>query len=354
MKKIYLLTFSLFALSQVKAQTTYTIQQQYHEPVIGDSYGNVALDTAGTALPMSVSGTGAVWNVTNVTQTGTTTINTYSSAASSTNSPNYPGTTMVQSDGTTNTYFKSSTNMLELLGVDAGQFDLNYNVASATIATYPMTYGYTNTDNTVEGNITATTPLGQLMGTFIGTLTTEADGAGTLNVNGASNFTNAIRVKTIQHLEFDLATPLGQIQGTIDQTLFNFYHSTSKFPVFSASYTHISAPSAGIDQNQAQISTLSNVAIGVRENQKNEIAFKAYPNPANADVNLYFVIAHPESYSVEISNNLGQVVKTMALNNLQPGMYNETINTSDLGSGIYTVKVSGKNAQGTQKLVIQK
>jgi hypothetical protein len=42
------------------------------------------------------------------------------------------------------------------------------------------------------------------------------------------------------------------------------------------------------------------------------------------------------------------------MSNLQPGMYNETINTSDLTSGMYTIKVNGKTTQGTQKLMIQK
>lgn len=352
MKKIYLLTFSLFALSQIKAQTTYTVLQQFHEPVVGDSYGAVALDTASTPLPMSVSGSGVTWTVLDVTQTGTTTTNTYSTAASSTNSANYPGTTIVQTDGTTTTYFKSSTNMLELLGVEASQFDLNYNVASATMATYPISFGYSNTDNTAEGTINATTPIGAVSGTFTGAVTTTADGSGTLTINGVSTFQNVIRVKTVQNLAFDLPTPLGQIQGTIDQTLYNFYHSSSKFPVFTVSHTVVNSPMGG--QTDSRVSTLSNVAIGVKENQRNEIAFRAYPNPASNDVDLYFVLTQTESYSIEISNNLGQVVKTVALNNLQPGIYNESINTSDLGSGIYTVKVSGKNAQGTQKLVIQK
>ena len=35
-------------------------------------------------------------------------------------------------------------------------------------------------------------------------------------------------------------------------------------------------------------------------------------------------------------------------------MYNETINTTDLSAGIYTIKVNGKTTQGTQKLIIQK
>jgi hypothetical protein len=347
MKKIYLFTFSLFALSQIKAQT-YTVLQQYHEPVVGDTYGSVTLDTAGTTLPMNVSGTGVTWNVMNVSESATATV-TYSDAASNANSANYPGTTLVQSDGTVTTFYKSSTNLFELLGVDAGQFDLNYNAGNATIASYPIAYSSTYTDNTVGG--TMNVPAASMSGTFTGTITSTADGSGTLNINGVSSYANCLRIKTIQNIEFNLS---GFIDGTIDQTIYNFYHSSSKFPVFTVSYSHILAPLASIDQTQVQVSTLSSVVIGVKENQKNEIAFKAYPNPANADVNLYFVTAQPESYSVEISNNLGQVVKTMALNNLQPGMYNETINIVDLGSGIYTVKVSGKNAQGTQKLVIQK
>lgn len=348
MKKIYLLTFSLFALSQVKAQTTYTIMQQYHEPVIGDSYISVTLDTATTPLPMSVSGNGVTWTVMDVTETGTAT-NTYDAASSNANSGNYPGTTLVQTDGSVTTYYKSSTNLFELLGVDAGQFDLNYNAGNATIASYPITFNSTYTDNTVGG--TMNVPAASMSGTFTGTITSTADGSGTLNINGVSSYANCLRIKTVQNIEFNLS---GFIDGTIDQTIYNFYHSSSKFPVLTISYSHVSAPLASIDQTQAQVSTLSSVVIGVKENQKNEIAFKAYPNPANADVDLYFVIAQPESYSVEISNNLGQVVKTMALNNLQPGMYNETINTSDLSAGIYTVKVNGKNAQGTQKLIIQK
>ena len=62
MKKIYLLTFSLFALSQVNAQT-YTLTQTNSEPVVGDSYGALPLDTNMVTLPMSISGTGVTWSI---------------------------------------------------------------------------------------------------------------------------------------------------------------------------------------------------------------------------------------------------------------------------------------------------
>ncbi len=347
MKKIYLLTFSLFALSQLNAQTSYTLTQANSEPMAGDSYGSVNLDTNGTALPMSISGANVNWNITNILG-DTTVVNTYSTAASDANSGNYPGTNLVQTDSTTLTYYKSSPGMLELLGVDVtGQFNLNYNTGSATIATYPASFGYTNTDNTVSGDISAA----GFSGNFTGTLVTTADGTGTLDINNVSNFTNCVRIKTVQNIDFDLA---GFIQGTIEQTLYNYYHSSSKFPIFSVSYSHVSAPAAAIDQVQAQVNTLSTVAIGVKENKLNDVIFKTYPNPANNEINIHFVLAQPESYTVEISNTLGQVVKTVSLNNLQPGMYNESINTSNLSAGIYTIKVSGKKTQGTEKLVIQK
>lgn len=348
MKKIYLLTFSLFTLSQLNAQTSYTLTQSNSEPIIGDWYGSVALDTNGVALPMSISGANATWSVTGVT--GNPAIsNTYSTAASNANSPAFPGTTLVQTDSTITSYYKSSPGALELLGVDGGNFLLNYDTASATIATYPMAFGYSNVDNTVAGEISA----GSYSGNFTGSLTTTADATGILDINNsASHFINCIRIKTIQHL--DLSFFGGLATGTIDQTLYNYYHSSAKFPIFSASYSHILLPAASIDQTQAQVNTLSSVVIGVKENKLNDVIFKAYPNPTSNNVSLHFVLAQTESYHVEIYNALGEVVKTAAYTNLQPGMYNETINTADLSSGIYTIKVSGKNTQGTEKLIIQK
>ncbi|MBI3519820.1 MAG: T9SS type A sorting domain-containing protein [Bacteroidetes bacterium] len=352
MKKIYLLTFTLFALSHLKAQTPLTLTQSNSEPIVGDSYGSMLVDTNSTPLPITISGTGVTWDILGLTYTDSLiATNTYSTPASNANSANYPGTTLVLTDSTVTTYYKSSTNKLELLGVDAGFFDLNYNTNAANIANYPVTYGYTDTDVLVGG--TMNVPQFSLSGPFTGTVITTADGTGTANFNGITSLSNCLRLKTIQHLNFSLAG--GLITGTIDQNIYNFYHSSSKFPVFTISYSHIVASGLqSLDQVQNQVNILSNVSIGVKENKLNDIIFKAYPNPANDQLNLHFVLAKSESYTVEISNTLGQVVKTIAMPDLQAGMYNQAINTSDLGAGIYTIKVNGKNTQGTEKLVIQK
>lgn len=351
MKKLYFIALSFFAVCQLNAQTSYTLTQANSEPTVGDSYWAVALDTNNTPLPMNTSGQNVLWQVMDLTpQTGTATINTYSTAASNTNSANYPGTNLVQTDSSVYTYYKTTTNQLELLGVDAGFFDLNYNTNSAIVATYPISYGYTHSD-AVGG--TMNVPSASLNGPFSGTVITTADGTGTLNINNsASVFTNCIRIKTTQHLSFNLL--FGAITGTIDQDLYNFYHSSSKFPVLTVSYSHVVASGLqSIDQMQTQVSTLSTVVIGVKENKLNDIAFTAYPNPAKNNVNLHFVTVKNEDYNIEISNTLGQIVKTISLTDLQPGVYNETIDLTGLSQGIYTIKVSGKYAQGTEKLIIE-
>jgi hypothetical protein len=351
MKKIYLLTFSLFALSQLNAQTSYTLTQSNSEPVIGDKYATKGIDTS-IALPLNISGLNVTWNLTGLYDTLAVDTNRYISPAADPNSSNYNGVTMVQTNSNGSTYFKSTLNQLELLGLDVtfggSTATLNYDVNSAVIAQYDMSFGYSNTD-VVEGSINALSS----PGTFTGTIHHDLDGTGTLNLNGSS-FSNCSRIKTVQNVSFDLNSTFGPIQGTVDQTTYNFYHSSSKFPIFTYNYFHVMGAGGFIDQEEYQLSAMANIVIGVKENKLNDVIFKTYPNPANNEINLHFVLAQPETYNVEISNTLGQVVKTVSLGNFQPGIYNETINTIDLSAGIYTVKVSGKNKQGTEKLVIQK
>lgn len=345
MKKIYLLTLSLFALSQLNAQTSYTLTQSNSEAVIGDSYDSKGIDTT-NALPMSVSGTNVTWSVTGITESGVVDSHTFVAASADPNSSDYPGTTIVQQDPNATTYFKSTTNMFELLGVDAGQFKLNYNTNSAIVAQYPISFGYTNND-LASGTITAS-----LTGTFNSTISTVADGTGTLTLE-ATSLTNCLRLKTTQHVEFALGSPPFSTNGTIDQTIYNFYNSSSKFPLFQVTYVHIQVPAASLDQHQDQVSMLSSIVLGVNDNAKNETIFKAYPNPASENINLHFVLTQTENYTVEITNTLGQVVKTVNYNNLQPGLYNESIDLTGLNAGIYNIKVTGKNAQGSQKLIIE-
>jgi hypothetical protein len=356
MKKIYIFAISVFTINQIQAQLTLT--KSFNEPVIGEFYDSKTIDTTST-LPMSIIGVGSTWNVTGITESGAINTNTISApSAYPGSSTTFPGVTMIQEDLTFNnlSYFKSTPTTLELVGaytnVGVANAELNYNSNSAILLSYPVAMGYLNND-LGAGTISTST----LSGVFTSTIQTVADGSGTLIFNGAVSLTNCLRVKIKQNIAFNFLA--GSLVGTVDQIGYNYYHSSSKFPVFTVAYSHIVSPGfsfAGIppiNTRQAKVETLSGVAIGIFESYLNEITFKAFPNPAKNELNIHFVITQSENFNVEITNCLGQVVKSISLSNLTPGLYNEFINISGLNSGIYSITVKGKNALGTQKLIIE-
>ena len=341
MKKIYLIALSIFAINQVNAQLTLT--KANSEPVIGETYKTNQIDTT-TTLPMNVSGAGVTWNVTGLSERGVMDTIKYVATSADANSANYPGTTIVEHKGTNKTYFKATATQYELLGLDAGQFVLNYNSNSAIVAVYPISMGYVNND-IGSGAISA----GTVNGTFTSTIVTKGDATGTLNLNGIVTFSNCLRVKTTQNIGFTLSGA----PGTSNQVIYKFYHSSSKWPIFSVDHTVVSIPLFSFNQNIDNVATISSIVLGINESTINDVNFTAYPNPTNGNVNIHFVLTQNESYTIDILNNLGQVVKSLNKANLTAGVYSETIDVKDLSAGIYTVKVNGNHAQGTQKLIIE-
>ena len=278
MKKIYLIALSIFVINYVNAQVTLT--KANSEPIIGDTYKTNQIDTT-TVLPMNILGAGVTWNVTGISERGVMDTLNYVATSADANSSNYPGTTIVEHKGTTKTYFKATATQYELLGLDAGQFKLNYNSNSAIIAVYPISMGYINND-IGSGAISA----GTVNGTFTSTIVTKGDATGTLNLNGIVTFSNCLRVKVTQNIDFVLG---GFAQGTSNQVIYRFYHSSSKWPIFSVDHTNISIPSFNFNQNRDNVSTISSIILGINESGINDVNFKAYPNPANGNVNIHFV-----------------------------------------------------------------
>lgn len=356
MKKIYILTLFIILVNQMNAQLVLT--KAAFEPVIGDFYDAKTIDTTST-LPMGITGSSVTWNVSGVSESGALNTNNYSSPSSYPGaSTTYPGVTMVKEDMTTAdlSYFKVTPTTFELVGAyfNAGivTADLNYNTNSAILYSYPVGMGYTNTDIGAGSIVTSS-----LTGVFTSTIETVADGSGTLAFNGAVSLSNCLRVRIKQHIEFSFLA--GAFIGTVDQDIYNYYQSSTKHPVFTVSYSHVVSPgfSLGgippINNYQARVETHSSVVIGIKESHLNDVNFRTYPNPTKNEFSIYMVLTKNENYTVEVINTLGQIVKTISLPNLTPGMYNHMINVSELTSGLYTIKLKGNNATGTQKLIIE-
>ncbi len=347
MKKIYFIALSLMVFTTVNAQITLT--QATNEPIISDVYYTKGLDTTGFNMPNTVTGNGVTWAITQAIDNGVLDTIKYVAPSTFTNSANFTGATVASVDASgTVTYYKSTPGQLEVRGLDGGFYDLNFS-NTAMVSVYPVAFGYTNNDG-VGGTITAA----GMSGPFTGSIVTTADGTGTLDINGVTILTNCLRVKSVQNITFSLS--FGLVTGSVDQTVYNYYHSSSKFPILTANYQHlVTAGLQTLDNSTALVSVQQNIDLvtGLKNNTVNEVVFKAYPNPATNQVNLHFVITKNESYVVNITNALGQVVATENYSNLNAGVYNQNINIANLKAGIYTIAVTGNNSKGVEKLIVQ-
>ncbi|MBL7766995.1 MAG: T9SS type A sorting domain-containing protein [Chitinophagaceae bacterium] len=89
--------------------------------------------------------------------------------------------------------------------------------------------------------------------------------------------------------------------------------------------------------------------VGV-EDLSNNVRVNAYPNPASSDVNfdLNFAVSS-KNVSIELSNVLGQVLKTNTLGVVSANQnITSTMNVSDLAAGlyIYTINANGEKMSG--------
>lgn len=346
MKKIYLAIFSALLCSQIsKAQLTLT--KAFNEPVIGDI--NVSHRWDSTAALDNNSGPNTLWDFSALTtNTGVSTSN-YTTVAGTTDAPKYPTATFAEFDGNAGyTYWKATTTatpQLELLGIYQPSLSLTF-TNSAIVAVWPIAYGYNKTD-AISGTVTATTPTITLTGNATGNIKTMASGTGTVLLPGNLTFTNVLQVTTTQTINITLmAGPFPAGTATILSTNYQYYHSTQKFPIMSVNYQNISG---SFSNSSASIRINNNVIAGIKESQS-KFDFSVYPNPANDKLNISLTNQKAEKVSVNILNNLGQLVKAVELGNSTT--INNQVDLTDLNSGIYIIKTTIGASSSSKKLIV--
>lgn len=338
MKKTLLSLSILFSLG-ASAQLT----QTNHAPTVGFSYELFQCDTAG--VTGGAMGAGAVWNFTAIA-TNTTPIASYVTAAAS--NTTYPSADVsVSSSATDIAYFKSSATGLEYYGGD-----VSFGIANGTIiytspavyATYPMALN-TTTTSTPSGSVVV---FGNT-GVIGGTVTTIADGTGTLNLDapGAAagttlkSFTNVIRVKTNETLLGNVNVGI-PITYTITRVNYDYYDVTaSRAALLSISnntvvLTAITGPTTNIVKT-VTVQRDYNV-VSVNESKKASIQLSVYPNPAATVIN--FATTSPEATKVVAFDVTGKLVATEVLE-----MGKAKMNLTNLSSGMYIYHVVDKNNQ---------
>jgi len=79
-----------------------------------------------------------------------------------------------------------------------------------------------------------------------------------------------------------------------------------------------------------------------------------YPNPFNPSTTISFSIAKKSNVTVQVFNLLGESVKTLVNQELNPGKYNYDFDASKLTSGTYIYRVTAGNNVSNKKMILLK
>ena len=82
--------------------------------------------------------------------------------------------------------------------------------------------------------------------------------------------------------------------------------------------------------------------------------YSIFPNPASDNLNIKFNLVQQETVSYKLTDPSGRIVKENSLGVLSAGERNESLDVTDLSSGVYYVVVTIGSNQSTEKIVITK
>ncbi len=95
----------------------------------------------------------------------------------------------------------------------------------------------------------------------------------------------------------------------------------------------------------------ANDIIAKAELNENELPILVFPNPANNQITIQDFSVQPQHYAIEISDAAGQNIISRNFNGYISSQ--ETIDISNLASGIYFVKIANEEKSIVQKIVVQ-
>ncbi len=313
-------------------------------PYDGYSHRSYFVLSSDAPLDQSASGTDAVWTFDQLTTLGGSEY--IDSEPTPADLSNFPGTTRILT-GTNSVGIVPTVSTAYLsgdaafVGLSAGNgLELHY-TDNATIGSFPLSYGYTNTD-AIAGTFTYTT----YSGTFTGSIVSSVDAYGTLNYGNGADLTamNVTRLKIVQNLNLDYF-PLGTV-GTVTMTNYYYYYNgpdpmQQDFPNFVSSETAANIPLLSIDQDITTIEVGIPAFLGTPQFGRESVSIA--PNPVS-DVLSIHVNDNIAIQSVTITDVNGRVISKS----------NETnFDVSKLAKGVYFARIESDSGTAIKKFAKQ-
>lgn len=92
---------------------------------------------------------------------------------------------------------------------------------------------------------------------------------------------------------------------------------------------------------------------GIQENKAIQGVI-IYPNPSESNVTVSYYLAQSGNVSIQLTNELGQVVLQENQGTSTQGIHKSAISTSNLENGVYILEIKSGNTNNIQKLVVAK
>lgn len=343
MKTTLLFLFAIVALADAQTISEYYGHLSATPNTEGVNHRAYVVVESSTPIDQSPSGANAAWNFTNLTALGPT---VYSNAAPSAGEAStYPGTTMVTTNinmvGIVETVSKLYTVMNQAFtGVSSEATGINLNYTdNATIGTFPLTFGYTNTD-AIAGTFTYTS----FSGTFTGSMVSSVDAYGTLTTNDygfGPNEITVVRLKTVQTMNLNSIVPN---VGTASVTSYHYYVEGQLFPFFTSATTTINVPILSINQTVSAMEAVGPQLLGAPGiSLENGIVLA--PNPVSGVLQ----VRSDPNISVNAINITDTNGRTVVSNNSM----NAELDLSNLSSGLYFARIDTDGGSITKKFIKQ-
>lgn len=333
--KLKLLISALFISGAAFAQEPIPAFYTFNGGVEEDVYTFVS---SPTPIDQSATGANIAWNFSQLTTEGQSftavTVPTATEVAA------FPGSTMLvrtlvgtNEEDVTNYYLATSLNGgYSITGFQSAGTELNYSTDNGFIGNFPLSYGYSNTDD-----IAGTFQGMGYNGSFVGTATSIVDAYGTLTLDDFREDIPVTRLKTVQDVAL---TYFGLPAGTVTQTIYSYYSATLANPIARSITTTINIPLLLINQTTSSLEAYTATALGTKNFEKTKVFIA--PNPV---ANILHFSGDKVIAGVTITDASGRVVLESKAGN--------DIAVNHLSAGVYYVAVQSGTGTQLQKMVKQ-
>lgn len=328
-------------IAALNARAQYTLTASSN-PVAGDVYEYYFMDPTG--VTGGSSGVAQIWDYSGLAPSSSRVTQTYTTVASTPSASSFPAANIASETnmpaGNFHYYYISATER-SLVGRIFNSSNRRVNTTPVAFSVLPFSYGSSSVSNNFTGSFISSSAI-----QYSGVMTINAAGTGTLTLPGGQIYSNVLKIETIE------TYTLNNLNVVSTTTVCEWYSAASKFPLLQVLSSMDDNGSGGTFANK-EVRMNVGIDVGLHEPAHTKAEFSIYPNPSQTEVFVDFETSSEKSYTLDIVDVCGSIVKQVPFTFLKNGIQHNRVDLSGLSAGTYVVKLRGDGKEGVRKLVIE-